>query len=126
MDSLPRIAISLYFLYLLANMAVGVPEAHVTTGVHQTVGPCNVTALDLAGLERQVYLCPQTHDEGWTFKCPGNDKGTPPPDFTEWYTVCGLPHSDKNLWLAAIGALAALGITTYQFAFSSGSRLKTD
>ena len=46
--------LTLYFLYLVANMLIGVPENHVSAGVHQTVGPCNVTDVDLAGHSRQV------------------------------------------------------------------------
>ena len=32
----------------------------------QTVGPCDVKDIDLAGHERQVYLCKQTQDEDFT------------------------------------------------------------
>ena len=53
-DSLAGTFVTLYFVYLSANMLLGVPESHVSTGVHQTVGPCNVTDIDLAGHERQV------------------------------------------------------------------------
>ena len=56
-DTLASTFMTLYFAYLLANMLIGVPENHVSTGVHQTVGPCNVTDLDLAGHERQVGSC---------------------------------------------------------------------
>ena len=55
-DSLVKTLLTLYFAYLVGNMVVGAPEAHVSTGVHQTVGPCNVTDIDLAGHERQVIL----------------------------------------------------------------------
>ena len=47
----------MYFIYLLINMVVGVPEAHISTGVHQTLGPCDVFDKDISGHERQVYLC---------------------------------------------------------------------
>ena len=53
-DSLLKTFVTLYFVYLVANMLIGVPESHVSTGVHQTVGPCNVTDADLAGHSRQV------------------------------------------------------------------------
>ena len=55
-DSLVKTFLTLYFAYLVGNMVVGAPEAHVSAGVHQTVGPCNVTDIDLAGHERQVIL----------------------------------------------------------------------
>jgi len=32
----------------------------------QTVGPCDVRAVDLAGHERQVYLCKEAQDEDFT------------------------------------------------------------
>ena len=38
-------------------MVMGVPEAHISTGVHQTLGPCDVFDKDISGHERQVYLC---------------------------------------------------------------------
>jgi hypothetical protein len=120
-DSLPRLAITLYFVYLVANMAFASPENSVSTGVHQTVGPCSVTDLDLAGHARQVYLCADTHVQDWTFQC-GNANMTPKEDFTEWYTVCGKTHSNWQLWMAAMGSLAALGIVTYRHAFSPSQR----
>ena len=68
----------------------------------------------------QVYLCPSEHDEDWTFNCQGRDMT--PPDMSEWYTVCGKPHTDKNLWVAAEAALALLGTITYRMAFSSSRK----
>ena len=35
----------------------------------QTIGPCDVRAVDLAGHERQVYLCKETQDEDFTLVC---------------------------------------------------------
>ena len=51
------LAMVMYFIYLLLNMVVGSPEDHVSTGVHQTVGACDVFDKDISGHERQVYLC---------------------------------------------------------------------
>ena len=49
-----RIFFTLYFIYLFVNMIVGVPENHLSTGVHQVVGECDVYDTDLAGHKRQV------------------------------------------------------------------------
>ena len=87
-------------------------QVHVSTGVHQTVGPCDQKALDLAGQERQVYLCPETHTEDFTFDCT-----KVPEDMTEWYTVCGKKHSNQPAYLVAVTILAFIGITTYRMAF---------
>ena len=50
-------AMAMYFIYLLLNMVLGSPEDHISAGVHQTVGPCDVFDKDISGHERQVYLC---------------------------------------------------------------------
>ena len=77
-------------------------------------------SLPIPAIVLQVYLCASTHDEDWTFGCAAGagDASAPPPDLTEWYTVCGRPHSNKPLWAAYVAALAALGIATYRFCFS--------
>ena len=66
----------------------------------------------------QVYLCPSEHDEDWTFECNGQDLTPGAPFLTEWYTVCGKPHSNKELWVAAEAGLAILGTVTYRWAFA--------
>lgn len=70
-DNLPRLGLTLYFAFLALNMAFANPEAHLSTGVHQTIGPCDVMERDLAGQLRQVYLCPDTHTQDWTFDTTG-------------------------------------------------------
>merc|ERR1712179_410595 len=54
-DKLVGVMMTLYFLHLLLNMILGKPEAHISSGVHQTIGPCDVTAKDISGFERQVF-----------------------------------------------------------------------
>ena len=63
LDWLPRLLFAAHYAFHVANMALADPEGQVSAGVHQTVGPCDVTALDLAGQERQVYLCAQNFQE---------------------------------------------------------------
>ena len=102
-----------YFGYLFANMVYGVPESHISTGVHQETGDCTVHAKDISGHLRQVYLCKDNYEEDFSFDCPASDKETP-----EWYTVCGRPHSDKTAYVKAIGLLGVLGAVTYTRALS--------
>ena len=49
-----RIFFTIYFIYLFVNMLVGVPENHMSSGVHQIVGDCEVYDTDMAGHKRQV------------------------------------------------------------------------
>lgn len=126
LDAWPKNAISLFFVYLVVNMIVADPERAVSTGVHQTVGPCGVRALDLAGQEREIYLCPETHSQDFTFLCQGKDVT---PDATaattEWYTVCGKPHERFSHLLAAVALLGMVGIATYRTAFHVETKLRT-
>ena len=36
---------------------------------------------------------------------------------SEWYTVCGKPHSDHQSFVGVIAALASISIPTYSYAF---------
>ena len=52
-----------YYLLLIANSLSSDPASHMSTGVHQEIGDCNVRAADLSGHMRQVYLCPESHSQ---------------------------------------------------------------
>ena len=121
-DTLLSRSLALYFAFLALNMVVARPETHVSTGVHQTVGPCDVRALDLARQERQVYLCAGTHAQDWDFSC--TESGAAPADYAEWYTVCGRAHGDKALWMAAVTALGIVGSVAYYLAFSTPAEVE--
>ncbi|XP_059088314.1 uncharacterized protein LOC131884517 [Tigriopus californicus] len=122
-DAVPKVAITLYFLFLSLIMMFGTPENHVSTGIHQTLGPCGVEAVDFAGHLREEYVCLSNHSEDWNAQC---DAAIPvAPNFSEWYTICGEPHSNFGLWLGVLMALGALGITTYNMVLGKRHFLKT-
>merc|ERR1719277_1416271 len=120
MDTVIGLLMTLYFLYLLVNMVVGVPQDHISTGVHQTVGPCDVRDTDISGHERQVYLCKENYNEDFTFECgePHRLSGHLPRAIQrEWYTVCGRQHTDYQAFVGILAALASIAIPTYWYAF---------
>ena len=82
-----------YYLLLFANSLAGDPASHLSTGVHQEIGDCNVRAADLSGHQRQVYLCKETHKQDWSLDCDQlcseNMFGDCDYQSTTWYTVCG-------------------------------------
>ena len=106
--TLLKLSILIYFIVLAVIMAVGQPEKHISIGIHQTVGPCDVIDYDLSGHPRQLYLCLDQYIEDYSFDCTSL-----PIDYQEWYTVCGRPHTDFNRYLATVCLLGAAGIFVY-------------
>ncbi len=101
-------ALVIYFVTLLSLVTFD-PATHQSASLHQTYGPCHVEATDITGLTRHAYVCADDYDEDWTFDCTAGQ----PPEMTEWYTVCGRPHSDQGLWMAGVGGLGAFGLAAF-------------
>ena len=104
-----------YFLTLTAIMALARPEGHVTTGVHQTYGPCGAAATDVTGLTRNEYLCAEDYDEDFTFDCTER-----PAHGARWYTLCGRAHRRFGLWLGAVALLSTAGIALFSSLLGRG------
>ena len=43
----------------------------------------------------------------------------------EWYTVCSKPHTNYQLFVAVVGAMALVGIAAFQFCFGPPSGQKS-
>jgi hypothetical protein len=100
-----------YFTVLIAIMATFDPATHVSTGVHQTVGECYVEATDITGFTRHEFLCASDFDEDYSFECVEQL----PADETQWYTICGRPHSNFGAWMTGVGLLGLVGIGLFSF-----------
>jgi hypothetical protein len=50
-------------------------------------------------------------DEDHTFDCVDD----PPARESQWYTVCGKPHTNFPLWMTSISLLAALGVLVFSW-----------
>ena len=111
-DWLGRGATAAYFAMLACSMLFFAPERHVSTGVHQVPGPCDVTETDITGATRQAFLCVDDHEENFTFACT-----TPPVDGAQWYTVCGKPHTSYAAYAGGVGGLAFGGILAFAALF---------
>lgn len=78
---------------------VGNPEAEISKGLHEPIGPCdkNVSMKTAFGqtLYKRKYLCVTDYDEsyfGWSC-LPG---GKPPVGkIGEYYTICGTPFENR-------------------------------
>jgi hypothetical protein len=67
-------------------------------------------------------LCQEKYEEDYNFDCPGFSNESEKPeltDGTEWYSVCGNPHSNKTQYVAVTLVLSIMGIFVYRTAFSS-------
>ena len=118
-DRLLARTVILYFATLVLIMAFFDPAKHVSTGVHQTIGPCYVEAKDITGLTRHRYLCPTDYNEPFTLACGGP---APPPEAT-WYTVCGLPHESYARYFGGLILLGTLGALAFSFCFRRRGRM---
>ncbi|XP_023326089.1 uncharacterized protein LOC111699610 [Eurytemora carolleeae] len=107
-----------YYTFMTANMGLGNPESHISSGVHQEYGDCNITAPDITGHLRQVYLCRETHVQDFSFDCEdvcGKVGVDCSEASTSWYTVCGRRHSNYSLYLLATSIISTLGCVFYTF-----------
>ena len=111
-DWLGRGATAAYLLMLASSMLFFAPETHVSTGVHQVPGPCDVTQTDITGATRQAFLCVDDYDEDFTFACT-----TPPTEGAQWYTVCGKPHTSYAAYAGGVGGLACGGLLAFAMLF---------
>ena len=120
------VSLEWYFLLLVANLFSSDPTRHVSTGVHQELGDCQVREADLAGHLRQVFLCRETHSQDWSLQCDElcsqNMFGDCDTQTDTWYTVCGKPFNNFPLHVAAILALACIGSFTYAYALRDRER----
>ncbi len=108
-DAILRVGAYVYFTALALILATFEPGTHRNESMHQTYGPCHVEATDITGLTRYQYVCAEDFDEDYRFDC------TPalPAQMSEWYTVCGRPHTDFGRWMAGVGGLGFTGILLY-------------
>lgn len=99
-----------YYGALVFIMATAEPEAVVANGVHQPINPCYVVGHDLSNRSRYEFLCPTDFAEDFTFDCAGGvDYAATLPDRSTWYTLCGKPHSNRALYVAAVSLIATAG-----------------
>ena len=86
----------------------------------QEIGDCSITAPDLTGHYRQVYLCQATHSQDYSLSCDTlcseNMFGDCQAQTATWYSVCGREHHHYQLWVAVTLGLAGLGSVVYAYA----------
>ena len=116
-------AVGTFFVMLAFNMTLFTPETHVSPGVHQLPGACDVLDTDITGVTRRKLLCVDDYEEDFTFDCT-----TLPADGTQWYTICGRPHTNYAVYATAVGGLSLGGIVVFSLLFGAmgGARRAED
>ena len=61
----------------------------------------DVLGTDITGVTRRKFLCVDDYEEDFTFDC-----STLPADGTQWYTICGRPHTNYAVYATAVGGLS--------------------
>ena len=110
-DLMLNAAIVGYFTTLVIIGLAFDPATHRSASMHQTYGACHEKATDISGHTRYKFLCAQDFDEDFSFDCVPSL----PAAGSDWYTVCGRPHKDRQRFLLGVGALGGLGILLYSF-----------
>ena len=110
-DLMLNTAIVVYFTMLVVIGLVFDPATHRSASMHQTYGACHEKATDIAGHTRYKFLCAEDFDEDFSFDCVPSL----PAAGSDWYTVCGRAHKDRQRFLLGVGALGGLGILLYSF-----------
>ena len=96
-------------------MQIADPSFVVATGLHQTIGDCDVKGWDLSGYERRQFLCnKKKHGEYEQhiayFDFCGKSKDS------DWFSVCGKEGAQRHVGAAT--GIALLGIVTFGYLFS--------
>ncbi len=110
-DRLLLPAVLVYFSTLTLIMASFDPATHRSESLHQTYGPCDVLATDIAGNTRRKFLCASLFDEDFSFDCVREL----PAEGSRWYTVCGRAHTSFSRWMLGVSALSVLGAALYSY-----------
>lgn len=97
-----------YGAALVVSIGLFDPGDHVSTGIHQTVGPCDAVVSDVTGGSRRAFLCPADFDEDFDFRCT-----TTPADGARWYTLCGRPFDARAPYAGAVVLYVALALAGY-------------
>lgn len=139
------VVIAGYFLTLICTMYYFTPESQISTGVHQTIGPCNVTEFDMLGYPRSRYICAEQYpSQYFRFDCPedrldaiGRWKHVGPEhlekthlnteqeSLVSWYTVCGQPHRNWEIWMLFVCCLSTSAFSSFCWAFTLVKGMET-
>jgi len=122
------LAVCFHYMFYMILVCLADPANIVADGLHQAIGPCNITQKVQTPtgliLEKKRYLCAEKYDEGYfDFHClPG---GSPPSMIDgqplEWYAICGTPFENRAEYIFMIWSICILfGAIFYQAAARSG------
>ena len=120
------VALVLYYGALVYIAYFSDPTDHVSTGRHQTFGPCNVEVSDYAGDTRHQYICRETRFNDFAFDGCGD--GVNGGDMVEavidqmmpWYTICGVKKT--HLWVRSSLVYSLTGAATFALVIWAGNR----
>lgn len=92
-----HVVLVLYFagIFVISQGWLGDSKDHVSTGMHQSIGPCDLTAVDYSGRTRNVHICESNMVHRDYFKFMDVLVGSEPQDEISWYSIRGLPLTQE-------------------------------
>jgi hypothetical protein len=114
------VIVLLYYSVLMGVAWFGDPTSHVSTGIHQTFGPCGVESIDYAGEKCDKFVCDVLRvQDSYSMNCGGSGGGGTATALIkpkqgielEWYSICGLPKHDA--WTRISMAYSASGLFVF-------------
>lgn len=121
-------AVSINYLFFMLLPFVTDPGTIVSEGLHQPIGPCNITEQynTVVGtiVQRKKYYCPYSQTANcYDFHCLPN-RVPPIPEAVEaleWYPICGKDYENRWEYLALIWSFSLLSFAVlYQLGSRSG------
>ncbi|CAB3225421.1 unnamed protein product [Arctia plantaginis] len=114
-DYVLLLQLALHYLIYLAFVIFFDPATHVSTGLHEPVGPCHEVATLVTPfgqeLEKRKYFCPSNYDEKYfDFRCVGNKL---PPNGATWYTICGTPFENRVEYITILSTILILAFGVF-------------
>jgi hypothetical protein len=121
------LAVCAFYLFLMTVVLLAKPENIVSEGLHQPIGPCNVTQTIRTPtgmkLQKDKFLCLKNYDEKYfDFHCvPGRKPLVTFDGEKEWYAICGTPFENQAEYVFLIWSICILSSAIfYQAAARSG------
>ncbi|XP_050548863.1 uncharacterized protein LOC126910377 isoform X2 [Daktulosphaira vitifoliae] len=105
----------IYYTTFFILSLIGKPENEISTGIHEEIGPCNITVNAFnTDLIKRKYLCIQDYNEEYDFHCIENA----PAIFSKIYTICGKAFENRMEYVIIISTIAVVALIKFNNSFN--------
>ncbi|XP_050425242.1 uncharacterized protein LOC126836139 [Adelges cooleyi] len=99
----------IYYTIFLLLALVGKPEDEISNGIHEEIGPCNITVAAYGtDMTKRKYLCIQDYNEDFDFHCVKEI-----PAFSKIYTICGTAFENRAEYVIIISTVTMVAFIQF-------------